>query len=792
MNRRGIARPSEEDAAGTEKTRPVAPQALGLPVAGMTCATCAGRVERALGRVPGVTSARVNLTTERVAVEGTAPLPALIEAVEKAGYAVPEARFDLGIAGMTCATCAGRVERALRRLPGVLEAQVNLASERAMVRAVAGVEEAALAAAIQRAGYTLRESTPEVRAAEGGRERRDLLLAALLSLPFFLGMIGMAFGRDWMPGGWVQLALAAPVQFWLGARFYRAGWAALRAGTGNMDLLVALGTSAAFGLSLWGLLRGWHHLYFEASAVVILFILLGKYLEARARRATGAAIEALLALRPRDARRLSGGAEEEVPAAALVLGDRVVVRPGERIPADGRIEAGEAGIDESALTGESRSVARGPGDAVSTGTIALDGRLVVEVRAVGAETVLARTAALVAAAQASRAPVQRLVDRVSAAFVPAVIGIATLTLVGWLLAGAGAEAAVLRATAVLVIACPCALGLATPAAIMAGTGAAARAGILIRDAEAIERAGTITLVAFDKTGTLTEGRPRLAAIATAPGVTEAETLRLAGALQAGSEHPLARAVLDRAGPNLPQVADFRALPGRGVAGTVEDRALLLGSPRLLAESGADPSGLAAPARMTPAWLIEGQRALALLAFEDTERSGAAGAVAGLARMGAKTAMLSGDSPDVAAAVAARLGITEAAAGLLPADKAGRIAAWRTAGERVAMVGDGVNDAPALAAADLGIAMGSGTDIAIQAAGITLLRPDPALVPAALAVTRRTLRTIRQNLGWAFGYNLIGLPLAAAGLLSPMLAGAAMAFSSVSVLANALLLARWRP
>ncbi len=790
--RHGIVDPGQHDAAATEKTRRPKPEALSLPVGGMTCASCARRVERALGRVPGVAAAQVNLATERVSIEGTAPLATLIEAVGGAGYTVPEARFDLGIAGMTCATCAGRVERALRRLPGVLEAQVNLASERAMVRAVAGTEEAALAEAIRRAGYEMRESTPERRAAEGGRERRDLLLAALLSAPFFLGMIGMAFGRDWMPGGWVQLALAAPVQFWLGARFYRAGWAALRAGTGNMDLLVALGTSAAFGLSLWGLLRGWHHLYFEASAVVILFILLGKYLEARARRATGAAIEALLALRPRTARRLADGVEEEVPAAALAIGDRVVVRPGERIPADGLIREGEAGIDESALTGESRAVARGPAEAVSTGTIALDGRLVVEVRAVGAETVLARTAALVAAAQASRAPVQRLVDRVSAVFVPVVVGLAALTLVFWLLAGAGAEAAVLRATAVLVIACPCALGLATPAAIMAGTGAAARAGILVRDAEAIERAGAITLVAFDKTGTLTEGRPRLASVATAPGVTEAEALRLAGALEAGSEHPLARAVLDRAGPDLPPVTGFRALPGRGVAGTVEGRALLLGSPRLLAESGADPAGLAAPATMTPAWLVEGSRVLALLAFEDTERPHAASAIATLAQMGLKTAMLSGDSPDVAGAVAARLGIAEAAAGLLPADKAGRIAAWQASGERVAMVGDGVNDAPALAAAELGIAMGSGTDIAIQAAGITLLRPDPALVPAALAVTRRTLRTIRQNLGWAFGYNLIGLPLAAAGLLSPMLAGAAMAFSSVSVLANALRLARWRP
>jgi Cu+-exporting ATPase len=614
-----------------------------------------------------------------------------------------------------------------------------------------------------------------------------------------------------MPDPWVQFALATPVQFWLGARFYRAGWAALRAGAGNMDLLVALGTSAAWGLSTWMLLTRdahhvAHHLYFEASAVLVFFILLGRFLEARAKRATGAAIRALLELRPRTARRLAAdGTEQAVGTAGLRVGDRVVVRPGERIPADGVVLEGRAGVDESQLTGESRAIEKEPGATAATGSIALDGRLVIEVRAVGAETVLARVAALVAAARASRAPVQKLVDRVSAVFVPVVVGIALLTLLGWLLAGAGTETAVLRAVAVLVIACPCALGLATPAAIMAGTGAAARAGILLRDAEAIERAHDVTLVAFDKTGTLTEGKPRLAALHPAEGVTEAEALGLAAALQQGSEHPLARAVLARLGAARPApVEEFRALPGRGVSGTVGGRRLLLGSPRALAESGADPAGLAARAEAeaargrTPAWLIEtapgagAPRVLALLAFEDAEKPGAAAAIAGLRRLGIRAAMISGDSRAAAEAVAARLGLDDVAAEVLPAGKAERIAAWKAEGARVGMVGDGVNDAPALAAADLGIAMGTGTEVAMQAAGVTLLRGDPALVPAAIQVARRTYGKIRQNLAWAFAYNLLGVPLAALGYLSPLLAGAAMALSSVSVLANALLLARWRP
>jgi Cu+-exporting ATPase len=706
----------------------------------------------------------------------------------------PPSRLSLQIQGMTCAGCANRVVRALRQVPGVASAEVNFATERAEVSGTA--PRPALVAAVAAAGYAVAAEDDVV--APAPRTWLAPLAAALLTAPFLLGMLGTALGRDWMPGPWWQLALATPVQFVLGARFYRAGYAALRAGAGNMDLLVAIGTSAAYGLSLFLLLRhgaehAAHGLYFEASTAVILFVLVGKWLEARAKRATGAAIAALLALRPTTARILVDGAEREVPAAALRPGDRLVVRPGERVAADGTVREGLSGLDESALTGESRAVERAPGDPVRAGTIALDGRLVIEVQAVGGETMLARVAALVEAAQASRAPVQKLVDRISAVFVPVVLGIAALTFAGWWLAGGGAEAALLHAVAVLVIACPCALGLATPAAIMAGTGAAARAGILIRDAEAIERAGAIGLVAFDKTGTLTEGRPRLAALH-----GEADALRLAAALEAGSEHPLGRAVLAAHGAPPAAVAGFRALPGQGVEGVVEGRRLRLGAARLLAESGADADAFAEAVAAEEAlgrslaWLIEGDRALALLAFEDAPKPGAAAAVAGLAAMGVATAMISGDRRAAAEQVASRLGIATVAAEVLPAEKAEAIARFRAEGQRVAMVGDGVNDAPALATADLGIAIGTGTDVAIAASGITLLRGDPALVPAALQVTRRTLTKIRQNLAWAFGFNAIGIPLAAFGLLTPVVAGAAMALSSVAVLGNALLLARWSP
>ena len=801
-----------------EPTRPAMPEApltalphLSLLVEGMTCASCAGRVERALLKLPGVATAQVNLAAERVEVAGTATPVELADAIRAAGYAVPEAERSIGIEGMTCASCAARVERALANVPGVISVSVNLAAERATLRLLAGVENAALAAVLAKAGYRLAAIPDDAEAEEQAAQRRlsrqgrEVLGAAVLASPFLIGMAGMLFGLDLLPGAWVQLALASAVFAWFGPRFGRAAWGALRDGTGNMDLLVTLGTGSAFLLSLWLMWRHGtdhaHGLYFEAAVVVLFFVLLGKWLEARAKRGTGAAIRALLALRPRNAWLLGDdGALREVPAASLVVGDRVVVRPGERIAVDGTIETGEAGVDESALTGESRPVEKAPGAAVATGTVVLDGRLVLRATAVGRDTTLARVAALVSAAQASRAPVQKLVDRVSAVFVPIVIGLAALTLLGWLIAGVGAEAAILHAVAVLVIACPCALGLATPAAIMAGTGAAARAGILLRDAEAIERARSITLVAFDKTGTLTEGKPRLAALHSADGIAAGQALEMAAALQAGSEHPLAQAVLATQGAVPPAAEGFRALPGRGVEATVQGRRMALGSPRLLAESRADPGALAAQADAEAAqgrslaWLIdpEARAVLALLAFEDSPKLRAAEAVAELRAMGVEVAMLSGDIAPAARATADGLGIARVAAEVLPADKAAQVAAWRQGGARVAMVGDGVNDAPALAAADLGIAMGTGTDVAIAAAGITLMRGDPGLVPAALDITRRTYGKVKGNLAWAFAYNLLGLPLAALGFLSPMLAGAAMAMSSVCVVANALLLARWRP
>jgi len=789
---------------------------IDIPVEGMTCASCAGRVEKAIRAVPGVADAAVNLATERARVTfdpaATGPGP-VAQAIERAGYVPVAESVDLAIGGMTCASCVARVEKVLGRVPGVLEATVNLATERAQVRG-AGVDPAALVAAVERAGYTARPLAPDAPAAPDDareqavrRELHHLLVAAVLSLPLVLPMLAEPFGLHLMLPGWVQLLLATPVQFWLGRRFYVAGWKAARAGAGNMDLLVALGTTAGWGLSTWMLAtaHAGHepHLYYEASAVVVTLVLLGKWLEGRAKRQTTEAIRALTALRPETARVRRGGTEREVPLADVRVGDLVVVRPGERVAVDGRVAEGASHVDESLLTGESLPVAKHPGDKVTGGAINGDGLLLVETTAVGAETVLARIIRLVEGAQAAKAPIQRLVDRVSAVFVPAVLLVALATFAGWLLAGAGVEAAAVNAVAVLVIACPCALGLATPTAVMAGTGVAARAGILIKDAEALERAHAVDTVAFDKTGTLTEGKPTVVALAPAAGLDEAGLLRLAAAVQGGSEHPLARAVAAEAaarGVDAPAAQAVRALPGRGVAATVEDRPLLLGSRRLMEESGVATAALAGRAAeleaegRTVSWLAGagGGPALGLLAFGDAPKPGAAEAVARLRREGVRTVMLTGDNRGSAMAAAHRLGIDEVVAEVLPQDKADAVARLKQGGRVVAMVGDGVNDAPALAAADVGIAMATGTDVAMHAAGVTLMRGDPALVADAISISRRTYAKIRQNLFWAFAYNVVGIPLAALGLLSPVVAGAAMAFSSVSVVGNALLLRRWRP
>ena len=733
-------------------------------------------------------------------------------------YAVGEETLRLKIGGMTCASCVSRVEKSLRQVPGVLQAEVNLATETATVTTSgAATTLAQLMAAVDRAGYQASAIDEAGTAAQSpgksGAPVWPIVLAAALSLPLALPMVGLLFGQHWMLGGWLQLALATPVQFWLGARFYRAGYKALRARTGNMDLLVAIGTSAAYGLSvyqLWmrGELGSMAHLYFDASAVVITLVLLGKWMEARAKHQTTEAIRALNALRPETARRRVNGQDEEVPMAQVALGDLIVVRPGERIAVDGEITEGASQVDESLITGESLPVHKQVGDRVTGGAVNAGGLLLVRTMAVGAESTLARIVRMVESAQAKKAPIQRLVDQVSAVFVPVVIVIALLTLLGWGVATGQWENAILNAVAVLVIACPCALGLATPTAIMAGTGVAARHGILIKDAEALEVAHQLTMVAFDKTGTLTEGRPELVALEP-NGIARAVLLAQSAAIQAGSEHPLAQAVTTLAqkeGVAVPAAADIRAVAGRGVSAVVEGRQLRLGSPRFMQELQVDLAAFATRAAAlegesrSVSYLADvtdasGPKLLGLLAFGDTLKSNAAPAVARLHALGIQTALISGDNEGSARAVAAKLGIEHVYAQVLPEDKAAIIAQLKQdvlkgKGGRVAMVGDGINDAPALAAADVGIAMATGTDVAMHAAGITLMRGNPTLVADAIDISRRTYAKIRQNLFWAFFYNVVGIPLAAFGLLNPVIAGAAMAFSSVSVVLNALLLRRW--
>ncbi|WP_175898844.1 heavy metal translocating P-type ATPase [Burkholderia vietnamiensis] len=840
-----------EPAASAQPVPAPTPTSIELDIDGMTCASCAGRVEKALAKVPGVTRASVNLATERASVDAAPDVSAsrLVDAVRQAGYgatpvaATPTAdragpaSFELDIGGMTCASCAGRVEKALAAVPGVARASVNLATERASVQAGGTLDAAALIAAVTSAGYQASLAAEAQAAAAGpaapdpaqttdARKRRDAIRernlvigAAVLSTPLIVPMLVAPLGIDAMLPGWLQLVLASIVQFGFGARFYRAAWHAVKARTGNMDLLVALGTSAAFGLSLWMLLREPAHpghLYFEASAVIVTLVRFGKWLEARAKRQTTDAIRALNALRPDRARIVEHGVERDVPLAQVRVGTTVAIRPGERVPVDGRIVSGRSHVDESLITGESLPVPKDDGDPVTAGSINGEGALVVATTAIGAETTLARIIRLVESAQAEKAPIQRLVDRVSEVFVPSILGIAVLTLIGWLIAGAGAETAILNAVAVLVIACPCALGLATPAAIMAGTGVAARRGVLIKDAQALELAQRATVIAFDKTGTLTEGKPSVTAF-DAVDIPREQALAVAAAVQRHSDHPLARAVVaaydaDVAARGGAAVAadaavatDARAVAGRGVEARVDGWLVALGSSRWRDELGiAVPPELGARAAEleragnTISWLMhaDAPRApralLALIAFGDTVKPGARDAIAALSARGVASVLVTGDNRGSAAAVAAALGIDEVHAQVLPDDKARVVAELkRTHGGVVAMVGDGINDAPALAAADVGIAMATGTDVAMHTAGITLMRGDPTLVADAIDISKRTYRKIQQNLFWAFVYNLIGVPLAALGWLNPVIAGAAMAFSSVSVVTNALLLRRWK-
>ncbi len=744
----------------------------------------------------------------------------------------PVLAIDIGIGGMTCASCVSRVERALKKVPGVQDAAVNLATESARIRvAPSGQIEARLRRAVRDAGYEPRtQAQAQALEQEPSPWAGFLPVGAglLLSAPLVVPMLADLFGRHWMLVPWLQFLLATPVQFILGARFYKAGWHALKALTGNMDLLVAIGTSAGWGLSMWLWLTAepasMVHLYFEGSAVVVTMVLLGKWLEVRAKRQTTAAIRALHGLRPDVAHLLGPDGEVDVPVAEVLVGDRLVVRPGERLPVDGRLLEGHSQIDESMLTGEPLPVDKDIDAALTGGSINGDGRIVMQVGAVGSETVLSHIIRLVEDAQAAEAPIQRLVDQVSAVFVPVVLLIALASVLGWLLSGQSFELALIRAVAVLVIACPCALGLATPAAIMAGTGVAARHGILIKDAQALELAHKVDVVAFDKTGTLTVGQPRLTALVLAAGVVEAELLMAAASLQSGSEHPLARAVVAAArerGISFAAPDGVRSVPGRGSEGEVGARSYLVGSLRWMQELQVDLGPLAARALVlqqqgaTVSAMAErstdGLSLRALMAFGDEPKPRAREALAALRARGIRTVMISGDNRGAAEVMARRLGLDpeagEVMAEVLPGDKAARVMALKApagdavsrtgwhrsrAAHVVAMVGDGVNDAPALAAADVGMAMGEGTDVAMHAAGITLMRGDPMLVAAALDISGRTVAKIRQNLFWAFAYNVAGIPLAALGFLNPVVAGAAMAMSSVSVMGNALLLKRWRP
>ena len=787
---------------------------LDLPLSGMTCAACAARIEKVLNRLPGV-AASVNLAAERARIElssGETSPQQIVTTIEKAGFGVPQQTLELGIEGMTCAACATRIEKVLNRLPGV-EAAVNLASERARVRDLPGVvDPAQVVAAISRAGFVGRIADDRSREDEKARklavynaELKRFWIAAVLTLPLVAQMATMFSGTDLSGHGhqdllprWLQLALATPVQFWIGWRFYDGGWKALRGGGANMDVLVALGTSAAYFFSLVVTLGGIHALpvYFEASAAVITLVLLGKLLEARAKAKTSAAIEALVRLQPKTARVERDGQLIELDAALLVPGDVFIVRPGGSMPVDGEVIEGASNVNEAMLTGESMPVAKRAGDRVFAATANCEGMLRCRATGVGEHTLLAGIIRMVAEAQGSKAPVQRLADRISAIFVPVVCGIALLTFAGWWIYGGVFSEALVNAVAVLVIACPCALGLATPTAIMVGTGQGASAGILVKNAEALERAEKTHILAVDKTGTLTRGEPEVTdLLPLALGGNEA--LALAAGLEQGSEHPLARAVLARAqkeGLALPALSDFCAIPGLGVEGSIDGRRLRLGSPEWF-------SGVVLPdeqmralqgAGKTVVVLAEGNQVLALLAIADPLRETSRGAVARLTALGIKVVMLTGDNAVTAAKIASEVGIDDFRAGVSPADKSVAVDALKVDGKVVAMVGDGINDAPALAAADVSFAMGAGSDAAIEVADITVVRSDLHGVADAILLSRATLGKIRQNLFFAFIYNVLGIPLAAFGMLNPVIAGAAMAMSSVSVVSNSLLLRRWRP
>jgi P-type Cu+ transporter len=804
-------------------------QKLVINLGGMSCAACAAKVEKALSEMPGIEVANVNFATEKASVDyrpEDTGIEEIVNTIEDLGYEARLARETYGVEGMTCASCVLRVEKALEDVEGVTSVEVNLATERATV--TYNPEQAdyqKMARAVDAAGYKLLEPMEgeEARDVERRRRERELRLlrwklvysAASAAVILVLSMLGM-----YIPGiktlsdrtlFIILFVLATPVQFGAGLDFYRGAYKAARHGTTDMNTLIALGTSAAYGYSVvatffpgfissTGLKVA---VYYDASAAIIALILLGRYLEARAKGRTSEAIRRLLDLQARTARIIRDGQELEVPIGEVRMGDIVRVRPGEKIPVDGVLTQGRSAVDESMLTGESIPVEKGPGDEVTGATVNGTGSFLFRVTRVGGDTVLAQIIRLVEEAQGSKAPIQRLADKVASIFVPVVMGIAAVTFIVWLLAGPAPafNFALLNLVAVLVIACPCALGLATPTAIMVGTGKGAELGILIKGGEVLERAGKLDVVVFDKTGTLTWGRPVVTDLIPVDGKENAELIYIAGSVESGSEHPLAESILQaarEAGIDLSEVRDFQAFPGQGVSAVLEKKMVKLGNASLFAEDGIDLSLLDAKAEelsgqgKTVIYVAYGGDLLGLLAVADTVKPMAAEAVSELKKMGIEVAMISGDRRSTAEAIARQLGVDSVFAEVLPADKAAEVARLQAAGRVVAMVGDGINDAPALAKADIGVAIGTGTDVALEASDITLISNDLTRVATAIRLSRRTLKTIKQNLFWAFIYNVIGIPIAAGILypawgilLNPIYGAAAMAFSSVSVVSNSL-------
>ncbi|GGR92454.1 heavy metal translocating P-type ATPase [Deinococcus sedimenti] len=813
-----------------------------LGVQGMTCASCVGRVERGLKKMDGVLDATVNLATERATVTydpATTTPPDLLARVRDIGYDPVSAELDLSVQGMTCANCVGRVERALNKQDGVLSASVNLATERATVTYLpAQVSPGQLKAAVRAAGYDVREDQPGLSREQQERQareqevqalRRQVQFSAVFAVPLLLlAMVPMvvpglearlmdAFGHRVMTAlNWVMLALALPIQFGPGRRFYRLGRKSLRSGSPDMNALVMIGTTAAFAYSLVATVlpglfpAGTAHVYYEASGVVITLILLGKYFEAVAKGRSSEAMKSLLSLQAKAARVLRGGQELDLPADEVLVGDLISVRPGEKIPVDGEVTQGASFVDESMITGEPVPVRKQVGAAVVGGTINQNGALTFRATRVGAETALAQIIRLVETAQGSKPPIQGLADRVVAVFVPIVLGVAALTFLLWLVLGGPASLsyALVTTVAVLIIACPCAMGLATPTSVMVGTGKAAELGVLFKSGGALEGLQAVQVVALDKTGTLTKGHPELTDLLTAPGVDRVRTLALVAAAETQSEHPVARAIVDAArrdGIALPEPTSVEAVPGFGLDAQVDGHRVQVGADRFMRQLGVDVTAFEAQAARlgdegkSPLYAaLDGQLA-AVIAVADPIKDGSVEAVRALRAMGLTVAMITGDHARTAHAIARQVGIDEVRAEVLPSGKSDAVQALQAGGQKVAFVGDGINDAPALAQADVGVAIGTGTDVAVETADVILMSGDLRGVTNAFALSRATLRNIRLNLFWAFAYNVVLIPVAAGALypafgtlLSPVLAAAAMGFSSVFVLTNALRLRGFRP